>query len=670
MAELPLARDFPAADAADWRTLVEQALKGASFASLQSRSYDGIVVEPLYARAADAHVVPGRAPGAPWEVIQRIEIADGKTANAQILDDLNNGANGFAFVCQGSVGDYGYSMPPSEAPLKAALDGIELDTGVTMDLHLGPLCKDAALMVANYIHMRGFTPSEVTLRFGFDPIGVIAVNGWDNIVWPDMAHVFARLVEEMQAQGFKGPFAVGDGRIIHAAGGSEAQELAFALAAALCYVRAAHGGGVPLDAARRAVFFRLAADQNQFLTIAKFRALRKLWSRVEEACGLTPEPAFVSAETAWRMMTKRDAYGNIVRGTIAAFAAAVGGANAVTVLPFSAALGLPDSFARRVARNTQIILLEESNLYRVEDPAAGSGAIEALTDELCEAAWALFQDIEAAGGPADALRAGSIQRAVAEVRAKREAAAAKGRDPLVGTSNFPDLAEEPVSVLDAPPSMACVNPGEQIAEPLTHMRLAETFEALRDQSDDYLAKQGKRPAIFLACLGRPADFNARASFAKSLFEAGGIAAVSYIGASASPLPGGERPTPQASGEGDELSPIRPNPSPGPSPSAPARPLPLGEVKSDIAALAKAFKDSGARLACLCSSDKVYGSEGPKAAKALKAAGAEHIYLAGRPKDGEADLRAGGVESFVFAGGDMLTLLTDAHAKLGSRENAK
>ncbi len=615
MAELPLARDFPAADKAAWQALVEKSLKGAPLSSLESKSYDGIAIAPLYGPATGADVIPGRAPGTPWEVMQRIEIADGATANAQILEDLNNGANSLALVFQGSVGDYGYGLPPSEAVLDVALKDVHLDWGIHIELQLGPLCKDAALMLANLVQMRGIAPADVNIRFGFDPIGVLAANGWNNVIWPDMANVFASLAGEMVEQGFASPMAVGDGRPVHAAGGSEAQELAFALSTALAYVRAAHDGGVPLDTARRLIFFRLAADQNQFLTTAKFRALRKLWSRVEEACGLEPEPAFVTAETAWRMMTKRDAHGNIVRGTIAALAAAVGGANAVTVLPYSAAIGLADSFARRVARNTQTILLEESNLYRVADPAAGSGAIEALTQELCLAAWTLFQKIENAGGPAEALRAGLIQRDVASTRAAREAAIAKRKDSLVGTSDFPDLAEDPIAVLEAERSVACE--GEQTAEPLRRMRLAEPFEALRDQSDSYRAEADARPKIFLACLGRPADFNARASFAKSLFESGGIEAV----------------TAQAAQSPDEML--------------------------------KAFKASGTSLACLCSSDKVYASDGANAAKALKDAGAKHIYLAGKPGDLEAALKSAGVESFVSAGADALETLRGAYANLGN-----
>ena len=616
MAERPLARDFPPADEAAWKALVEKALKGAPVSSLESKSYDGIVIEPLYGRATGANVVPGRAPGMPWEVMQRVAIADGKMANRQILEDLNGGAGGLSLVFQGSAGDYGFALPPSEECLKDALEGVHLEWGIPIELQLGPFCKDAALILANLVQQRDLAPGDVNIRFGFDPIGVVAVNGWNMFGWPEMANVFGRLIAEMVEQRFKGPFAVGDGRPMHAAGGSEAQELAFALANALSYVRAIHDGGVPLDQARRLVFFRLAADQNQFLTTAKFRSLRKLWSRVEEACGLDPEPAFVSAETAWRMMTKRDPQGNIVRGTIAALAAAIGGANAISILPFSATVGLPDAFARRIARNTQTVLLEESNLYRVADPSAGSGATESLTHELCLEAWKLFQAIEGAGGPAEALRAGLVQSEVAKARAAREAALSHRKDALIGTSDFPNLGEDEVAVLDGAPSAPCENEGEQAAEPLRRMRLAEPFEALRDRSDAYLEKAGTRPKIFLACLERPADFNARASFAKSLFEAGGIEAVA----------------PEAAQSRDDML--------------------------------AAFKASGASLVCLCSSDKMYEAEGAEAAKALKSAGAAHIYLAGKAGSLEDALKSAGVESFVSAGGDALSTLRDAYEHLG------
>ena len=553
MVELSLARGFPPADEAAWKALVEEALKGAPFAGLRSKSYDGIVIDPLYQRAQNATRVEGRPAGQPWAVMQRIDLADPKAANAQILDDLMNGASGETLVFQGAIGDYGYALPATGAAISAALDNIYLDAGVAIDLDLSMQSKDAAGLLATLVKARGLGPKDCTIRFGFGPLGGIALNGHSPLPWKDIAPIFAGLVSDLAGQGFAGPFAVADGRVIHAAGGSEAQELAFALASAVAYLRALEQSGIALDDARRFIYFRLAADQDQFLTIAKFRAVRKLWARVEEACGLKPLPVFVAAETAWRMMTKRDPHGNIVRGTIAAFAAAVGGADAVTVLPFSAALGVPDAFARRIARNTQTILIEEANIHRVADPAAGSGAIEALTDALCETAWWFLQRIETAGGVAEALQAGSIQRVVARVRAEREANVARRKDTLVGSSDFPDLGEDKVAVL-AQSRLAALSTNAAALGPI---RLAEPFERLRDRSDSYLAQHGARPKVFLACLGRAADFNARASFAKSLFESGGIEAVE--------------------GKGDNL--------------------------------AKRFKESGAKLACLCSSDKVYAARG-------------------------------------------------------------
>jgi methylmalonyl-CoA mutase len=404
---------------------------------------------------------------------------------------------------------------------------------------------------------------------------------------------------------------VADGRPVHAAGGSEAQELAFVLANAVAYLRALEAGGIALETARRLIYFRLAADQDQFLTTAKFRAVRKLWARVEEACGLEPLPVFLAAETAWRMMTKRDPHGNIVRGTIAALAAAVGGADAVTVLPFSAAHGLPDAFARRIARNTQTILIEEANIHRVADPAAGSGAIEALTDALSATAWTLFQEIQRAGGTAKALATGSIQREVAKVRTEREANVARRKDTLIGTSDFPDLAEDAVNVIEStapPPPQA---PQSARFEPLARLRLAEPFERLRDRSDAYLALHGERPKVFLACLGRASDFNARASFAKSLFEAGGIEAVE--------------------GSGHNLM--------------------------------KRFKDSGAKLACLCSSDKVYAGEAESTAKALLAAGAKRVYLAGQPGSNCQAWEAAGISTFLQQGCDTLAILSAAYDEI-------
>ncbi len=601
--DLPLASDFPPATREQWLKLVDSVLKGAPFdKKLVARTYDGLRIEPLYERRADVKALAGRAPGAPWQVMARVDHPDPQEANKQALEDLENGADGLVLVCPGAIGAAGFGIDISADGIARILDGIHLDAGVPLEFMLTREAKDVPAHVATLVRKLGLDPAACDLRIGFDPIGLMAAGASAPMPWGEIAPLFARMTRTLADEGFRGPFAAADARVIHNAGGSEAQELAYALSVAVAYWRALEAGGVALDNARRMIFFRLSADADQFMIMAKFRSLRKLWARVEEASGLPPQPIFIAAETAWRMMTQRDPYVNMLRVTIAAFAAGLGGANAVTVLPFTAALGLPDEFARRVARNTQLILIEEANLAKVADPAAGSGGIEALTDDLCRTAWAFFQEIEKAGGAAAALDCGLIQSKVAEVRAAREKAIATRRDPLTGTSEFPFLSEVAVSVSKPSP-----RPAETPPDALPCIRLAEPFEKLRDASDAILDKTGARPRIFLATLGKPADNIARATFARNFFEAGGFEAVEFAG-------------------------------------------------DDLAA---AFRQSGAALACLCSSDAVYANEAADAARTLVSAGARHIYLAGRPAEAESMHKAG-VQSFIYAGCDALATLKAAH----------
>lgn len=604
------AADFPAATHDEWRQLVDSALKGAPFQRLEGKTYDRLTIEPLYERAVAARSVTGRAPGAVWTLMQRVDHPDPAIANAQALEDLENGATGLVLVFAGSVSANGFGLAASAASVARVLDGIDL-TGAAVDLNLSPATRHVVRDIAALVKSRGMAPAAVDLRFSINPIGGFAASGKSARGWDELAKSFAAMISELAGAGFRGPFAVADGRIIHNAGGSEAQELAFALASAVAYLRALEAGGIALETARDAIYFRLTADADQFLTVAKFRAARKLWARIEAACGLTPKSVMVTAETAWRMMTRLDPYVNMLRSTVAVAAAGFGGADAITVLPHTAPLGLPDALARRVARNTQLVLVEESNLARVADPAAGSGAIEALTAELCAATWSIFQDMEKAGGAFAALQSGTIQNSIATVRAERQKAVARGRDVLTGTNAYPDLHETLPAVLDvAPVKPAPEETGTVTAEALPRLRLAEPFEQLRERSDKILARTGARPKIFLANLGAPAEFTARASFAKNLFEAGGIEAVR--------------------GEGD-----------GP-------------------AFATAFNNAATPLACLCSSDKVYEKDASATVEGLKAAGARHIYLAGRPGEHEAALRAAGVQSFIYEGCDVLATLTAAY----------
>jgi methylmalonyl-CoA mutase len=632
MSDPPLAADFPTATADDWRKLVDGVLKGAPFEKLVARTYDGLRIEPIYPRARGARPIGDRGAAVPWQIMQRIDHPDAAQANAQALHDLDNGASGLTLVFADAVGAHGFGLSPTAGALAKLLDGVFLDAGISIDLQTGSQSRAAAVQVADHIKRAKVDPAACDIRFGLDPLGTCAVSGSSPGSWAEIVPVMTGAANDLAAMGFKGPFIVADGRLIHDAGASEAQELAFVLASVVDYLRALEGAGLALKNARGMIYARLSADADQFLTIAKFRALRLLWARVEQACDLVPKPLFIAAETAWRMLTQRDPYVNMLRATIATFSAGLGGADSLTVLPHTQALGLPDDFARRIARNTQLILIEESNLDKVADPAAGSGGVEALTRQLCEAAWAQFQDIERAGGAFAALTQNLIQRNVAVTREAREANIAKRRDVLTGASEFPNLHESPAGVLDAKPrTPAPCNDAKITFDALAPMRLAVPFEKLRDLSNAWLKSTGARPKVFLAHLGTAADFSARATFARSFFEAGGIETVDFVPAAP------------------------PNAPPHPTP------LPMGEVK--MAALAAAFRASGAQLVCLCSSDRVYADQATSAAQAFNAAGASHIYLAGQPGELEPALRLAGVQDFIFAGIDTVKTLNHVWRRL-------
>jgi methylmalonyl-CoA mutase len=385
---------------------------------------------------------------------------------------------------------------------------------------------------------------------------------------------------------------------VHGAGASDAQELGFSLAAGVAYLRALTGAGLDLATAAGQLEFRYAATAEQFPTIAKLRAARLLWSRVTEACGRAL-PQYQHAVCSPAMLTRRDVHGNLLRGTVAGFAAGVGGADAVTVAPFDAALGTSERFSLRIARNTQSLLVQEAHLARVIDPAGGSWFVESLTRELAAAAWAFFQEIEAAGGVLAALDGGLVADRVAAVRERREEAVARCTAPITGVSEYADLAEP---VLEHRP----------VPEPpgggLPRFRPAEPYETFRDRSDALLADTGTRPRAFLATLGPLAAYTVRAGFARSLLQAGGIE------------------TPEA----------------GPT-----------ETTEDVVA---AFRQAGTPVAVLCSTDALYAERASDTAAALRAAGARHVLLAGKAE-------VPGVDGYLAAGCDALAVIGSVHAVL-------
>ena len=596
-AAAPFADNFSSGTEEQWRARVETALKGAPLAKLVSKTYDGFDIQPLYARAAGKPRA-FRAEGE-WAVVARVDHPDAVEANALALTDLENGANGLNLVFAGAVASYGFGLSDAQA-LGPALEDVHLDAGLRVILDLPAQAYGFITALLDLVDSKSYDPAKLDISLGLDPIGASVALG-EIIDWAAAGPKLAQQAALLSSKGFSRGLIAADGRVVHAAGGSPAQELAFAIASGLAALRACEAGGLDLDAASRMIDFRLAADADEFLTLAKFRALRRLWAGVERACGLEARPIRLHGETAWRMMTRRDPWVNLLRSTVAVFSAGLGGADSICVLPFTQAIGLPDAFARRLARNTQLVLLEESNLGKVADPAAGSGGIEALTDALVERGYALFQQIEAAGGLPKILETGAFQAEVAKIAVERMKNVARRKEPLTGASEFPDIHEKPVSVLAPAPLAPAPHP-----KALGPHRVAEPFEALRDHAE----AAPKRPTIFLANLGPVAAFTARATFAKNFFEAGGAEALGNDGF------------------------------------------------ADLETLVAAYKVSGAKLAVLCSSDAVYAEQGLAVAKALSELGGK-LYLAGRPGEMEAQWREAGVHDFVHVGSDALAQLRDA-----------
>ena len=319
------------------------------------------------------------------------------------------------------------------------------------------------------------------------------------------------------------------------------------------------------------------------------------------------------------MMTARDPYVNVMRGAAAAFSAGLGGADTVSVLPHTLAAGLPDSLARRLARNAQLILLRESNLGFVTDPAAGAGVFEALTKALCDQAWGLFQEIEGQGGLPSALANGAFQRQVAVSAAALVRNAARLKTPITGVSAHADLAEGPVELAVGAPEREAFAFAEGGLVPI---RIAEPFERLRDLSDRFLQNTGSRPKVYLAALGPEARHRRRVQFMREWLEVGGFEAVYQ----------GETTTAEQAVEHIRVS------------SAP--------------------------LVCLCGTDDAYAVQAEAFARAFKASDVKGVALAGRPGEFERAWRAAGVDDFIFVGEDAVATLRGLYRRIGVEMKAQ
>jgi methylmalonyl-CoA mutase len=495
-----LADGFDDPDMSAWEALAQKALKGAPLDKLTATTYDGIAIKPLYTRSdiINDHVgisAPSRDAFLPWDIRQTVLDKDPVIANQVALADLERGVSSIEFHIDHNGRNGVCAQTPDD--FATLIKGI-LTSLATIALHAPDDPIGAARALADAIK-----PSDrptAKLAFNLNPIAPIITGGASLQFEPAAQFAKDMLIACPAATALRA-----DARPIHEGGGSDAQELAVLIASGIAHLKAGEAAGMTPAQVNQTLVFTLSVGPDVVVEIAKLKAARRLWARILDACGETA-PMKLQAVTSARMQSIADPWTNILRATCAAFGAGAGGADIVTVLPFTSAYALADERARRIARNTQLILQEESYLGAVADPAAGAWAMEAVSEDLARVAWGLVQEIERAGGLQAALGVGLVQGWVATTRAARERDIAKRKTALVGVSVFPNLNE----------AMAPLPPFGDSGAVIPAMRLSAPFEALRAKPEQ---------AIFLATLGPIAKFNARSGFAKNVFEAGGIKAL-------------------------------------------------------------------------------------------------------------------------------------------------
>ncbi|MCH8491355.1 MAG: methylmalonyl-CoA mutase family protein, partial [Oceanicaulis sp.] len=533
---------------------------------------------------------PARAPFLPGGVRHRAALPEPAAANAAFLDDLNGGASEITLAIDPS-GRRGVAVRSAD-DLARTLDGVMADLA---PVWLAPAYEsaEAGSLFLDWLDAQGY--DRAGLRGGL------------GLTIPDEAGAQAALAALARYPAIKPVTICAHG--VYEAGGSDAQELAYMCAVGAAWMRALIDGGAGADAAAGALSVTLAADADVHLTIAKLRAARRLWSRILEAFGVSPDARALTlhAVTGARMLSARDPYTNLIRNACAGLAASAGGADSVEVRPFTHAMGPSTAFSRRLARNLQILLVEESHIGRTADPAGGGYLHETLAARLAQAAWTRFQAIEADGGASGVLNSGAFARDVAAMSERRSRRYASGADSLVGVNAYPELDARKVDTPPAPETADAAAPDAPAPWPaLEPVRFAAPFEALRAAAEAC----EPRPGAFLATLGEVAAFNARAGFTINRLAAAGIAA------------------------------------------HPA------QVHDSVDACAQAFAASGCALAIICGTDAAYEADAAELAAALKAAGARAVWLAGKPAE------IAGVDHFIHMRSDALTDGARAHDVLG------
>ncbi len=616
-----LAGDFPAATREQWEGEVLKALNRTrppgseltieqAIKRLTTVTVDGVAIDPLYTKPADQRVgYPGQTPftrgvglpdpDLPWIAAQLHEDGDVARTTAAILQDLNAGATGVWL----RVDDDAIAA----ADVATLLDAVVPDA---VGLYVSSVSQQEAAGQALVDYLKAKGAKDPVGALGCDPIGAAAVTGasdraaihsWLKVQLPGCVELVAPY-PRLRA-------LTVDVTAYDNAGAGDVDQLAFAVATGVEYVRALTDAGLTPTQAFAQILFRVSATADQFLTIARLRALRRLWARVGEVLDV-PEAdrgALQHAVTSWRILSKDDPWVNLLRATIGTFSAGVGGADAITVLPHDTAYGLPTKFSRRIARNIGLLTAEESHIGAVKDPAGGAWVFESLTEQLATKAWARMQQIEAAGGMVEVLASGQVAEWIAATNAERAKRLATRKLPLTGVSMFPKQDEAPLTDFIArPPAPARAG--------LKPHRDSEVFETLRDRSRAHEQATGAKPVVVLACLGDRRDFGPREQFTTNLLLVGGLG-----------FPAIEGPSPEQ--------------------------------------IVAAAQENGTSMVVLASSAKVYAAQAVAAAEAAKAAGLT-VWMAGRRTEIGDDRAADLIDGEIFDGMDVVAFLSDTLDRLG------
>ncbi|NLT52738.1 MAG: methylmalonyl-CoA mutase [Ignavibacteria bacterium] len=701
-----LGKDFAPVSFEEWKKVVEADLKGAEYdKKLLTKTYEGITLQPIYTRKdienlSYVNTAPGNSSrrGAKssgyaakgWEINQEIVTGDAEEFNEALTSDLNRGQTSINiqldtatkmgkdadYATPAEVGDKGLSISAIKS-ISRALKGIDLNK-YPINVNAGFSALPFVTVLNAYLQKNNIPVSSLKGSIESDPLGFIAENGKLPVSFKSVIDEAALVTKWVIDNKICMKTTGVNVSVYNNAGASAVQELAFAMATAVLYLNELTERGISAKQAAQSIRFTFGIGTNYFMEIAKFRAAKILWSNILEAFGIEEDEREIEihAKSSTYFQTELDPYVNMLRTTTQAFSAVVGGVDSMHTNPFDEVFNAPDTFSRRIARNTQIILKEETHLDRLIDPAGGSYFIEKLTDDVAVQSWKLFQQIEEKGGMFEALISGFIQGLVKETAESRKKDYSKRKSVLVGTNMYANMKEEKIPSRKTDPQAffkkrseylqkfrvsgnqeknsgilekmqqlvndnsadvintatsailegatigeissavrAAAEPGINIS-PLEIKRGSELFEELRNASDAFLAKTGKRPQIFMANMGPVKQFKARADFAQGFFETGGFEMLNNKGFK----------TPEEA--------------------------------------VKAALDSNAPIVIICSTDDTYPELVPAIASGIKSANPSvQLVLAGFPKEQVEAHKASGIDEFIFLGADAYQILSGLMNKL-------